>query len=245
MVAALAHQQALHEIGQALASKRQEMGLSLEDVALSTNIRTFFLTCMEEGSFEKLPGGIYTTGLARLYIMWLGFDESQCQLWLQSLTNRHVSEDPVKAYDKPLRKAFPPMWIGVGAFVLLSVFSLWMWKAEKKTDDSVALMNPAAERDEGNSHSEDASNTTASLALYARGTTWIKITDDDNTIVHTQLLKKGATVDLTPYIGQNLTVGDGRKVVLYKAGVESEPLSDISSGDSSVLVENRPIRVDE
>lgn len=247
MAAMLAHQQTLQDIGHTLLAKRLERGLTLEDVASSINVRMFFLSCMEEGHFEKLPGGIYTVGLARLYMVWLGFEERQCQEWINCLQH-HPIEDEKKllSAEKPISKISLPVWASLGAIVLL-VFLLWVSRGEKKEAEPAAFIaeqtstsSEVAEESESNQ-----ANIVAILALYARGTTWIKITDADNHILHTQLVKKGTTVDLTPFMGKNLTVGDGRQVVIYHEGTEVGPLSEPSADDTPVLVENTPIRVEK
>lgn len=237
------HQKTLQEIGQALLSKRLERGFTLQDVASSINVRIFFLECMEEGNFNKLPGGIYTAGLTKLYMEWLGFDDQQCQQWLDQIQYQPLeNEKKIPALEKPLSTLSLPVWISVCAIVVLGLL-LVLWRGGAKEMIQPMLVGEDAS-DSIEETPSDKPLTTPSLALYARGTTWIKITDNDNRIVHTQLVKKDTTVDLTPHVGKNLTVGDGRQVVVYHEGAEVGPLAEASADDTPVLVENTPIQVE-
>jgi cytoskeletal protein RodZ len=58
-----------------LAVLRSNRGLSLDQIARSTNITMRYLEAIERGEFEKLPGGIYTRSYIRQYAEAAGCDE--------------------------------------------------------------------------------------------------------------------------------------------------------------------------
>lgn len=60
------------EIGSALRSRRQELGLSLEKIAEATKIRKSYLDALEEERFEELPGQVYVIGFIQNYARYLG-----------------------------------------------------------------------------------------------------------------------------------------------------------------------------
>lgn len=60
------------EIGSALRSRRQELGLSLEKIAEQTKIRKSYLDALEEERFEELPGRVYVIGFIQNYARFLG-----------------------------------------------------------------------------------------------------------------------------------------------------------------------------
>jgi cytoskeletal protein RodZ len=59
-----------------LAGLRETQGLSLDEIARSTNITMRYLQAIERGEFEKLPGGIYTISYIRQYARLTGCDEA-------------------------------------------------------------------------------------------------------------------------------------------------------------------------
>jgi cytoskeleton protein RodZ len=51
--------------------------MSLEEVALSTKIGTRMLQALEEGRYDRLPGGIFNKGFVRAYARHLDMNEEQ------------------------------------------------------------------------------------------------------------------------------------------------------------------------
>jgi cytoskeleton protein RodZ len=56
---------------------RHKQGISLHDIAASTKIGVFYLQAIEDGEFDKLPGGIYTTSYIRQYARAIDYDENE------------------------------------------------------------------------------------------------------------------------------------------------------------------------
>ncbi len=56
---------------------RQKRGVTLEQIAEKTKISMRFLRAIEDGEYEKLPGGIFTTSYLRQYAAAIGFEESE------------------------------------------------------------------------------------------------------------------------------------------------------------------------
>src|SRR5215831_2362679 len=57
-----------------LAGLRAMRGLSLDEIARSTNITMRYLEAIERGEFQKLPGGVYTRSYIRQYAEAAGCD---------------------------------------------------------------------------------------------------------------------------------------------------------------------------
>ena len=68
---------AVASFGARLKREREQRGISLDDVALSTKIGARFLRAMEEEKFDQLPGGIFNRGFVRAYARRVGIDEEQ------------------------------------------------------------------------------------------------------------------------------------------------------------------------
>ncbi len=60
-----------------LVLERERRNISLEEISLSTKINIRFLTAIEQGHFEELPGGIISKGFLRAYARQIGMDEEQ------------------------------------------------------------------------------------------------------------------------------------------------------------------------
>jgi cytoskeletal protein RodZ len=60
----------------ALATIRNNRGISLRQIAESTKISVRSLEAIERGEFDKLPGGIYNTSYIRQYARAIDYDES-------------------------------------------------------------------------------------------------------------------------------------------------------------------------
>jgi len=60
-----------NEYGAVLRRRREELGLSLEDMAASTRIRKTYLQALEDENLQVLPGSTYVVGFLRIYAQQL------------------------------------------------------------------------------------------------------------------------------------------------------------------------------
>ncbi len=58
-----------------LASRRKRSAISLEQISQATKIGIRSLQAIEDGEFQKLPGGVYSTSYIRQYARAIDFDE--------------------------------------------------------------------------------------------------------------------------------------------------------------------------
>jgi cytoskeleton protein RodZ len=61
--------------GEHLRREREMRGVSLEELSSATRISTRFLTAIESGQWEELPGGAFNRGYIRSASRYLGLDE--------------------------------------------------------------------------------------------------------------------------------------------------------------------------
>jgi cytoskeletal protein RodZ len=59
-----------------LSTIRRNRGITLDQIADATKISVRLLTAIEQGEFQKLPGGIYDTNYIRQYARAIDFDEA-------------------------------------------------------------------------------------------------------------------------------------------------------------------------
>jgi cytoskeletal protein RodZ len=65
----------MESIGEFFKQVRETKGLTIEEVASKTRIRTDFVKALEEGNFAKLPDQVFARGFVRSYARSLGLDE--------------------------------------------------------------------------------------------------------------------------------------------------------------------------
>ena len=65
----------MESIGEFFKQVREDKGLTIDDVASKTRIRSDFVKAMEEGNFAKLPDQVFARGFVRSYARSLGLDE--------------------------------------------------------------------------------------------------------------------------------------------------------------------------
>ncbi|HSL03658.1 MAG TPA: RodZ domain-containing protein [Nitrospiraceae bacterium] len=65
----------MESIGEFFKQVREAKGLTIDEVASKTRIRTDFVKALEEGNFAKLPDQVFARGFVRSYARSLGLDE--------------------------------------------------------------------------------------------------------------------------------------------------------------------------
>lgn len=76
------------EIGATLRIAREQRGVSIDDAAEATKIRSSYLVALEEEDFERLPGPTYARGFLRSYSEFLTLD---AQLLIDEFSERFSS----------------------------------------------------------------------------------------------------------------------------------------------------------
>lgn len=64
----------MKDIGRQLRAKRDELGLTLEQIQAETKIRRRYLEALETGNEDLIPGEVYVKGFLRFYANFLGLD---------------------------------------------------------------------------------------------------------------------------------------------------------------------------
>jgi cytoskeletal protein RodZ len=82
---------------------RQQKGISLESIAASTKLSVRQLDAIENGDFNRLPGGIYNTSYIKQYARAIGFDERDLLAYYTAACNPPVAH----------RVAPPSPWLAV------------------------------------------------------------------------------------------------------------------------------------
>jgi len=89
-----------------LASVRERVGITLEEIAQSTLIAVHYLRAIEAEEFAKLPAGVYATSYIRQYAQRIGYSQTA----LLDQYHARIQEEPAPsaATQSSLRVAKEP-----------------------------------------------------------------------------------------------------------------------------------------
>jgi len=137
----------MESIGDFFKQVRETKGLTIDEVASKTRIRSDFVRALEEGNFAKLPDQVFARGFVRSYARSLGLDEEDAiHRFIQSagafyekqdekerLKARQVQEERKRQAN---RKAVA---VAIGIAIITLVFLL------SREQSSVLVRRPAAD----------------------------------------------------------------------------------------------------
>lgn len=73
-------------LGQKLRARREQLGLSIGDIAVSTRIRDTYLEAIEQDRLETIPGGFFSRAFVRQYASVVGLRQSEVEADLSAVT---------------------------------------------------------------------------------------------------------------------------------------------------------------
>lgn len=65
------------ELGNRLKEAREEKGMSLDDLQAATKIQKRYLTALEEGNYDVIPGKFYVRAFIKQYAEAVGLNSEQ------------------------------------------------------------------------------------------------------------------------------------------------------------------------
>lgn len=88
----------MKHIGEYLKQRRCEKNITLEEVASQTSIREQYLTALESGDFEKIPGDVFIKGFIRNYGNFLEENGNDLvEAYTKGLATPEALHEPLKA----------------------------------------------------------------------------------------------------------------------------------------------------
>ena len=198
----------VESFGARLKREREQRGVTLDDIALTTKIGKRLLTALEEEHFDQLPGGIFSKGFVRAYARHLGIDEEQAVADYLSATapsspsELPLSDLPVEMAEQledrePVRAVHVP-WTLFAALLLIVALGFALWgfysREARKQAPPVAHTQTAAVPGAGLTHTNvqsqpaDATPGSFTVSIKAREDSWISITADGKQLSEQMLL---------------------------------------------------------
>lgn len=116
-----------YTLGEKLKRIREDMRISLAEIAKATKVKQSYLEKIEEGDFENLPPDVYVKGFLKSYACYLGVDEyevidqykKECGI-KDSIKKTQISSKPERNLKFPSITVTPRFFTAV--FIALVVF---------------------------------------------------------------------------------------------------------------------------
>ncbi|HAX62272.1 MAG TPA: hypothetical protein DCX95_06960 [Elusimicrobia bacterium] len=162
------------DIGSKLKEKRQDLGLSVEDVSARTLINTRYLQAIEENKFSEIPAEAMTLGFIRNYSIVLGLNPDEIiseykksnLVQFPKITTVRIKSSPVK---KNINIKIVPILITAGGILL--IFGLI------KLTSNIIKSNKVSE-----TTSENPAIKKNHLEIQTTDNVWIRIKEGENPI---------------------------------------------------------------
>lgn len=219
-----------------LKQTRESQGLSLEQVSHSLKIRKLFIESIEAGTFDKLPGMVYTTGFIHSYCKFLKIDGDTAKKAIHQINTQHNNSPTPPFQSTPSVTSFSP-WV-MGASLISSVVLIIGFLAFRsdflKGDSKPVLTKPSSFISPYTEFNFDILKESL-LTFYALDQTWIQLTDDKGKIIETRLLSPGELYQVARQPGISLTTGNGKALKIYD-GYQALTVPASSQGSLSPLL---------
>ncbi len=120
----------MESVGEFFRQVRETKGLTVDEVASKTRIRTDFVKALEDGNFAKLPDQVFAKGFVRSYARSLGLDEEDAiHRFIQSAGSFYEKQDERERLkmrqieeDRKRQSNRKAVTIAIGIAVLTQIF---------------------------------------------------------------------------------------------------------------------------
>lgn len=209
--------------GRKLSEARQQLGLSLDEVAERIRVRREFLEALEQMNVKLLPGKAYAVAFLRSYARALGIDEKAIvdQFQDECALSREDAEKPIRAPATRPRRERP--WMAAAALVLIgAVFVGWRALDQRGADEPAveqAAIAPAATAPVAGPQEE-----ARVIEIKALTAGWLEARGPDGTVFLSRNLQAGDVYRPDASPGWTLHARDGSAFELFVNGQPAGPL---------------------
>ena len=206
--------------GETLKKRREDLGLTIGEIATELKIKTDYLKAIENNAFEKLPVEVYTKGYIRCYARYLDVDpEPIIQYYANHLSQpKPTTIIPIAFY----KKKSPRIFYLLAVIFMASAAFFIFFSISKKTDDKlksnfnkIHVTKPVYQETISPSEIKQTipESREHSLDIKASNTTWIHI-KFENGKSEEILLQPGQTKNWKFLENAVLKIGNAGGVVL-------------------------------
>ncbi|HEX2828729.1 MAG TPA: helix-turn-helix domain-containing protein, partial [Burkholderiales bacterium] len=143
--------------GAMLAAAREELNLSVSDVARHLKLSPAQVEALEEGAYDRLPGRVFVRGFLRNYAKLLGIDP---QPLLRTIEHEMPQPVPVEEAPPSTEVVIPrgesarwPVYVGFGALIIVGLLAVYEFgfnepvRAPQDTSADAGTAAPAPQGD--------------------------------------------------------------------------------------------------
>ena len=94
-----------------LASRRQDAGVSIDQIIEATKISRRFIKAIESGDYGELPGGVFTTSYIRQYASAIGVDNRMILQDYRDWQTEKAQPVPITKPDIQRHAESTPRWV--------------------------------------------------------------------------------------------------------------------------------------
>jgi len=132
-------------LGQILAARRGERGLTIQQAAAATRIRAHYLSALESDELERLAAPVYAKGHLRTYARYLALDpEPLVEMLHTEPQDPHRLLSIGKLAVRPRLVLTAPALAAAALVLLAGAFSGYAWR-QIQADQRTAITSPAAQ----------------------------------------------------------------------------------------------------
>jgi transcriptional regulator with XRE-family HTH domain len=132
-------------LGEVLAAKRGERGLTIEQAAAATRVRAHYLSALESDELERLVAPVYAKGHLRTYARFLGLDPEPLVKMLKAETQDAGRQLGIgNQIVRPRMVLTAPAIVAAGIVLLAGAFGGYAWR-QMQVDPRPAGGSPAAQ----------------------------------------------------------------------------------------------------
>jgi transcriptional regulator with XRE-family HTH domain len=206
--------------GRKLTEARQQLGLSIEDIADRIRVRREFLEALEQMNIKLLPGKAYALAFLRSYARELGIDEKAIVDQFQdecALTREDAQAQIRNPASRPRRER--PWMIAAALVVLAAAFVGWRALSQNNTEQ-VAEAPVIVGQSRPGSAVSPAPPTVEARVVEIRAVTegWLEARGPDGTVFLSRVLQPGDVYRPDPSPGWTLHARDGGAFELFVNG---------------------------
>jgi cytoskeleton protein RodZ len=198
--------------GRKLTEARQQLGLSIAEIADRIRVRREFLEALEEMNIKMLPGKAYALAFLRSYARALGLDEKAIVEQFKEESSL-AREDATKPIRNPKSRPHPERPWMFAAAVLVLAGGLVGWRAlQHEEPRPVRVVQPitvAPQPAQATSGSATADASARIVEIRALAASWLEVRGPDGTVFLSRILNAGDVYRPDPSPGWTLHARDG------------------------------------
>ena len=255
-------------VGDILSSARNKSKKDIERIAEKLRIRSRYLEALENSEYDAFPGRIYALGFLKAYAEFLGLDVDDLITRYKDEI-KGVSEKPVVMPVPERQVILPSLKILSLALVLgVVVWLLWYFfsfseekepalppisQEEPVVEIQVAVEEkkeepkkeePVVKKEESKAADKKTTTKKNRVQLKAKEEVWIEISNDDDTVVASKVLKKGEVYDV-PSNSADMTLrtaNAGGLDVIVDSQTLKKPLGPVGAIRSNISLDPEKLK---